>query len=130
MNKNELIKVTTNEEGKQLVSARELYEFLEIRTRFNDWFSRMCEYGFVQDVDYEKIINEVCTQKRVRTYEQVDYAITLDMAKEISMIQRRNKMAGEILEYLMKKDNREVAVLTKHTSAYNVGLVLKKIFNR
>ncbi len=91
MNKNELIKVTTNEEGKQLVSARELYEFLEIRTRFNDWFSRMCEYGFVQDVDYEKIINEVCTQKRVRTYEQVDYAITLDMAKEISMIQRTEK---------------------------------------
>lgn len=91
MNKNELIKVTTNEEGKQLVSARELYEFLEIRTRFNDWFSRMCEYGFVQDVDYEKIINEVCTQKRVRTYEQVDYAITVDMAKEISMIQRSEK---------------------------------------
>ena len=49
MNKNELIKVTTNEEGKQLVSARELYEFLEIRTRFNDWFSRMCEYGFVHN---------------------------------------------------------------------------------
>ena len=48
----------------------------------------MCEYGFDENDDYEKIIVSVDTQKRVRTYEQVDYEITIDMAKEISMIQR------------------------------------------
>ena len=48
----------------------------------------MCQYGFVEKEDYEKIIVSVDTQKRVRTYEQVDYEITIDMAKEISMIQR------------------------------------------
>lgn len=112
--KNELIKVTTNEKGKQLVSARELYEFLEIRTRFNDWFSRMVEYGFVQDVDYEKIINEVCTQKRVRTYEQVDYAISLDMAKEISMIQRSEKGKQARLYFIeCEKQLKEVTKITK-----------------
>ena len=67
---NELIKLITNEEGKQLVSARELHEFLEVETRFNDWFKRMCQYGFVEKEDYEKIIVLVDTQKRVRTYEQ------------------------------------------------------------
>ena len=84
----ELIKV--NKENNT-VSARELHEFLEVETRFNDWFKRMCQYGFVEKEDYEKIIVSVDTQKRVRTYEQVDYEITIDMAKEISMLQRNEK---------------------------------------
>lgn len=84
----ELIKV--NKENNT-VSARELHEFLEIGTRFDKWFGRMCEYGFVEKVDYEKIVSEVHGQKRPRTYEQADYEITIDMAKEISMIQRTKK---------------------------------------
>ena len=83
----EIIKINSN----NTVSARELHEFLEIETRFDIWFNRMKEYGFVEKVDYEKIVSEVHVQKRTRTYEQVDYAITLDMAKEISMIQRSEK---------------------------------------
>ena len=84
----ELIKV--NKENNT-VSARELHEFLEVETRFNDWFKRMCQYGFVEKEDYEKIIVSVDTQKRVRTYEQVDYEITIDMAKEISMLQNKGE---------------------------------------
>lgn len=84
----ELIKV--NKENNT-VSARELHAFLEIGTRFDKWFNRMKEYGFVEKVDYEKIVSEVHAQKRPRTYEQADYEITLDMAKELSMIQRSEK---------------------------------------
>lgn len=43
----ELIKINTNEEGKQLVSARELYEFLEVKKDFTDWFKyRVSQYDF------------------------------------------------------------------------------------
>lgn len=85
----ELIKV--NKENNT-VSARELHEFLEVETRFNDWFKRMCQYGFEENSDFRLV-----TQKRVTnnpknpitTY--IDYEITLDMAKEISMIQRTEK---------------------------------------
>lgn len=84
----ELIKV--NRENNT-VSARELHEFLEIGTRFDKWFIRMISYGFEEKVDYEKIVSKVHAQKRPRTYEQVDYEITLDMAKELSMIQRTEK---------------------------------------
>ena len=84
----ELIKV--NKENNT-VSARELHEFLEVETRYKEWCKRMCQYKKNKKKDYEKIIVSVDKQKRVRTYEQVDYEITIDMAKEISMIQRTEK---------------------------------------
>ena len=70
------------------VSARELHEGLEISTRFNDWFSRMCEYGFEAEKDFYS--------KMSKTPEQIgrpstDYEITVDMAKQICMIQRTDK---------------------------------------
>lgn len=49
----ELIKITTNEEGKQLVSARELHEFLEVGRDFTTWIKgRIKKYEFVEDVDF------------------------------------------------------------------------------
>lgn len=47
----ELIKIIERE-GRQLVSGRELHEFLEIKTRYNDWFKRMVEYGFDEGSDF------------------------------------------------------------------------------
>ena len=46
-----LINIKTNSENITL-SARELYEFLEVKTRYNDWFIRMIDYGFEENVDY------------------------------------------------------------------------------
>lgn len=85
----EIIKI--NYESEQpTVSARELYEGLEINTRFNDWYKRMCEYGFAENVDYQAI-----TQKRVTAQGNettfMDYEISIDMAKQICMIQRTDK---------------------------------------
>jgi len=51
----ELIKITTDAAGQPAVSGRELHEFLGIETRYNDWFSRMVEYGFVENQDFEAI---------------------------------------------------------------------------
>lgn len=92
--KNELIKISAKRiDGEEIscVNARELHEFLEIETRFDTWFGRMICYGFEENSDYRKIVNKVHAQKRARTYEEADYIITLDMAKEISMIQRTPK---------------------------------------
>ena len=51
----DLIKITTNKDGKQLVSARELHEFLEIDSNFTTWFKRMIEYGFDINVDFTEV---------------------------------------------------------------------------
>ena len=93
-------------DGKQLVSARELHNFLEIKTEFRHWFPRMCEYGFVDGIDYTPVIFEHPLNKQPTT----DYAMTLDMAKEVSMVQRNEK--GKVArQYFIKceKLTRELA---------------------
>ena len=86
----DLIKITVDENGQQLVSARELHEFLEIGTRFDTWFNRMVEYGFEKDTDYTSVAQKRATAQGNST-SFIDYALTIDMAKEISMIQRTDQ---------------------------------------
>lgn len=78
--------------NEQMVSARELHEFLEIQTRFDIWFRRMVEYGFLENRDFTLVDQKRSTNNyKNPTATFTDYAITLDMAKEISMIQRSEK---------------------------------------
>jgi anti-repressor protein len=81
----ELIKIT-EKDGQQLVSARELYDFLEVNTEFSKWCSRMFEYGFQVDLDFTPILTKSTGGRRPS-----DYALKMDCAKEISMIQRTEK---------------------------------------
>lgn len=85
----EIIKILQNEEGGQVISARELYQFLEVRADFTTWCKRMFEYGFIENQDYSLLTN-IGEQKR-GGHNKADYALTLDTAKEISMIQRSEK---------------------------------------
>lgn len=89
---NELIKITYNNDNPT-VSARELHEFLEVKTEYKDWFPRMCEYGFSENIDFNPLIFE---QVRYEGNRQVkrklqDHQLTVDMAKEICMLQRNEK---------------------------------------
>ena len=60
---NELIKVDFSGE-RPAVSARELHEFLGVETRFNDWFSRMCEYGFLEGEDFYSFLSRTGSRSR------------------------------------------------------------------
>ena len=87
----ELIKIIERE-GRQLVSGRELHEFLEIRTKYKDWFRRMVEYGFEEESDFIRVAQKRATNNLKNPVTTViNHAISLDMAKEISMIQRTEK---------------------------------------
>ncbi|EGT3655798.1 phage antirepressor KilAC domain protein [Clostridioides difficile CD149] len=89
--KNEgLIKVEVNEKQEQILSARDLHEFLEVGSRYNDWFNRMIGYGFVENEDFISITQKKVTAQGNET-EYIDHVIKLDMAKEIAMIQRNEK---------------------------------------
>lgn len=82
----ELLRI--NYESEQpTVSARELHEGLEISERFQSWFNRQLQYGFEENTDYVgcKEFNTLARQ------ELQDYKISIDMAKQICMIQRTEK---------------------------------------
>ena len=74
----------------QTVSARELHEKLNIGTAFKDWFPRMAEYGFVEGTDFNMLKIERVQMEGSREVrrEVTDYNISVDMAKQICMIQR------------------------------------------
>lgn len=75
------------------MSARELHKELNIAGRFSRWFEQMSEYGFEENVDYTSVQNctEVQNNGGIQVRELQDYQITLDMAKEIAMLQRNEK---------------------------------------
>ena len=71
----------------QLVDARALHEFLAVDARFNDWFARrLAEYGFQQDEDFYSTLSKSTGGRRSK-----EYRITLDMAKELAMVERNEK---------------------------------------
>lgn len=85
---NELIKITYNND-RPAVSARDLHDFLEVGARFNDWFPRMCEYGFTEGEDYYSFLSNRVDGLSGKPRQ--DAVLTIDMAKEICMIQRNEK---------------------------------------
>ena len=96
---NELIKINYDTEQPS-VSARELHEGLGIGTEFAKWFSRMCEYGFSAKIDYlEVIVKNDENPKGGRP--ATDYQISVDMAKQICMIQRTDK-GKQYREYFLE----------------------------
>nr|DAY71588.1 MAG TPA: hypothetical protein [Caudoviricetes sp.] len=86
---NELIKIAKDENGNSVVSGRDLHEFLEVNTPYTQWFERMVGYGFAENVDFIGLSQK--SEKPIGGRPTVDHALTLDMAKEISMIQRTDK---------------------------------------
>lgn len=89
---NELIKTNID---NQTISARELHEKLNINSNFTTWFNRMAEYGFTEGEDFFPKMEE-STGGRPST----DYDITIDMAKQICMIQRTPE-GKQVRQYLL-----------------------------
>jgi phage anti-repressor protein len=78
-------------EPAQTVNARELHEFLEVETRFDDWIRRRVEeYGFAENQDYVWF-----SSKMRKTPEggrpAKDYHLSIDMAKELAMVEKTDK---------------------------------------
>ena len=92
---NELIKVDFTGE-RPAVSARELHEFLEVKTAYKDWFPRMCEYGFTEGEDFCSFLSESTGGRPAQ-----DAQLTIDMAKEICMLQR-NEKGKQARQYFIK----------------------------
>lgn len=90
---NELIAINVDTDDRQTVSGRDLHNFLEINTKYKDWFPRMCEYGFTAGVDFNPLKIEQVQHEGNREVkrELLDHMLTIDMAKELCMLARNEK---------------------------------------
>ena len=101
---NDLIKTFRQDNGKIAVDGRNLYDFLEVETKYSDWIKRMISYGFTENVDFSvfpKNESDATAFGGVRKI--TDHALTLDMAKELAMIQRTDK-GKQARQYFIAKE--------------------------
>lgn len=106
---NEIIKVNY-EDDRPTVLARDLHDFLEVKTAFKDWFPRMCEYGFSEGTDFCSFLSESSGGRPAQ-----DAQLTIEMAKEICMLQRneRGKHARQYFIQLEKDWNSPEKVMAR-----------------
>lgn len=105
---NELIKTQQSGNGEILVTGRDLHDFLKIQTPYKKWFDRMIEYGFNENVDFIVMDKNVRDNTSFSGQRKItDHHIKLDMAKEISMLQRneKGKQARQYFIHIEKKWN-------------------------
>lgn len=77
----------SGEDGQHLVDARSLHRFLEVDAHFKDWIARrIAEYGFQEGEDFRSFLSKSTGGRPSR-----EYSITLDTAKEMSMVERNEK---------------------------------------
>lgn len=99
---NELIKVTVKND-QQLVSARDLYKGLGIKRRFSAWWEQNGK-EFEEDIDFQPVLISTPRENR-GSIELQDYALTIDMAKQLCLLSRTKK-GKEYREYLIKIEKK------------------------
>lgn len=85
----DLIQIHYDNADRPTVLGRELHEALGVETRYNDWFDRMCEYGFSEGKDYYSFLSNRSDGKAGKP--RTDHQLTIPMAKELCMLQRTDK---------------------------------------
>lgn len=124
---NELLKINTTDAERITVSARDLHEALEVKTQFKDWFPRMCEYGFEDGKDFCSFLSESTGGRPSQ-----DAQITVDMAKEIAMLQRTEK-GKEVRKYFIqieKEWNSPEKVMARALTIANKTIATLEIENK
>lgn len=105
---NELIKVSVSAIGDgevQTINARELHTFLEVGKDFSTWVKdRVEQYDFVENQDFVSF-----PQNGGKGRPTIEYAITLDMAKELAMVER-NEKGKQARQYFIECERRAKAV--------------------
>ena len=114
---NELIPINMSDPERITVSARDLHGLLEIGAKYADWFPRMCEYGFEAGRDFNLLKIERVQSEGGRTVTRLvdDAQISIDMAKELCMLQRneRGKLARQYFLQLERDWNSPEKVMAR-----------------
>ena len=125
-----LVNVWQTEKGNQAVNARDLYNFLENKSGFSHWIrDRISQYGFVENVDYYKLNYDQTGNSLIYCpglnnpannsipSNKVEYVITINMAKELAMVER-NEKGKQARRYFIECEEKFLA-LKYHSNHLN-----------
>ncbi|WP_208434729.1 antA/AntB antirepressor family protein [Bartonella taylorii] len=106
---------TINEESVQTVNARELHAFLEAKRDFSNWIKdRITRYNFIEGQDFIKtqdLRSPNLASAKSRAVIAINYHLTLEMAKELSMVER-NEKGKQARQYFIECERRAKQVVT------------------
>jgi len=112
----ELIAIKEHE-GKRVVNARDLHEFLESKREFATWIKdRIEKYGFLENQDYTSFDNFVKREKGASV--RIEYALTLDAAKELAMVEGNDK--GKLARQYFIQCEKKLREAVKPLSAFEL----------
>lgn len=100
------------------VNARDLHGFLEVGKDFSTWFKeRVCQYGFEPRRDFEVFDSPVLGNQTGRGGDRrtKDYMISIDMAKELCMVER-NEKGKEARQYFIECERQAKPILRAESS--------------
>lgn len=134
-----LVKVWETEKGNQAVNARDLYEFLENKSGFSNWIKdRIEKYSFIEDKDYCKLYFDVYgnrlsishrdiadTENQQVIIHRIDYVLTLNMAKELAMVER-NEKGKQARRYFIECEEKFLAIKYRSNQLNTEELKWKK----
>lgn len=99
-----MIEIYYSKKGTPYLWASDLHKQLEIQTPLSMWFPRMIDYGFVENQDFSRHNKIVMTANNMEK-EKFDWAVQIDMAKHIAMIQR-TEQGKALRQYLLNLDKK------------------------
>lgn len=125
---NELVKINYSGGNRPTVSGRELHQALQIKTPYLKWFPRMSEYGFVEGIDFnvDKNVQVQIEGGRSVSRDFLDHQLTINMAKELCMIQRSD-IGKQVRRYFLQVEaawNSPDAIMARALQFANDRLAL------
>ena len=107
---NDLITISKYEIGNEeinSVNARDIHSYLEVKTHLSTWMKRAIDkYDFKENIDFS-ILKSANPNGGI---DKVDYIVTIDMAKELAMLEN-NQKGKEIRRYFIKVEKDYVSLL-------------------
>ena len=122
-----LVPIYENETKERLINARELHRKLENKRRFSDWIKqRIIQYDFIENQEFIKHHNFVMVGNLKRP--QIDYYITIDMAKELCMVEN-NSTGKQLRRYFIETEKRYRNIINKSNNTNSLIDIMQNAIN-
>ena len=115
-----IMPIYENENKEKLINARELHIKLQNKRKFADWIKQRIEkYNFEKNKDFIPFHNFVKgDSKGYGNRTQTEYYITIDMAKELCMVENNN-IGRKIRRYFIEVEKRYREIISNPKNIFD-----------